>query len=223
MSRINSRTVLSGLLLCLSLGAISGFAAAPSAASGDSSVMNTSSFSENNTVVRWARIVGVITAQGISNPVAGIASGETPWTTTIGAAAVDLTNGEAAFFVEGLVLVGGDSSGTPGPVKTVKGSLVCNAGTADQAVIDAAAVPLDAEGDAEFKGNLEKLPPSSCANPLFLILNAPKNVWIGTAAVRTTFGLQRAESVTEFAYKTRPDPTHIWSPAFSACRKTKVE
>jgi hypothetical protein len=47
-----------------------------------------------------------LTAQGISNPVARIASGEAPWTTTIGAAAVDLNNGEAAFFVKGLVLVG---------------------------------------------------------------------------------------------------------------------
>ena len=189
MSRIKSMTALSGLLLGLSLGATSSLAAAPLNMNSDSNPLSTSSFNENNTIVRWGRIVGVITAQGISNPVAGIASGQTPWTTGIGAAAVDLTNGEAAFFVEGLVLVGGNSSGTPGPVKSVKGSLVCNAGTAEEAVIDTAAVPLDAQGNAEFKGNLEKLPPSSCSNPLFLILNAPKNVWIGTGAVRSTFGL----------------------------------
>jgi hypothetical protein len=184
MSRINSSTVLSGFLLSLSIGAVSSVAAPPQAISSDSSAANVSSFSENNTVVRWGRIVGVITAQGVSNPVAGIASGTTPWTTTIGAAAVDLTNGEAAFFVQGLVLVGGDTSGTPGPVKSVKGALVCNAGASDQAVIDTATVPLDAQGNAEFKGRLEKFPPSACANPLFLILNAPKNVWIGTGAVR---------------------------------------
>ena len=186
MLRLNSHTVLSGLLLCLSFGTMSSFAAPQAGASGDLSALNTSSFSENNSVVRWGRIVGVITAQGFSNPVAGIASGTTPWTTTIGAAAIDLTDGEAAFFVQGLVLVGGDTSGTPGPVNSVKGALVCNPGATDQVVTDTTAVPLDGQGNAEFKGRLERLPPSACSNPLFLILNAPKNVWIGTAAVRTS-------------------------------------
>ena len=186
MSSINSSIALSRLLLCLSIGAVSSAAAQSQAISRDSSVANLSSYSENDTVVRWGRIVGVITAQGFSNPVAGIASGTTPWTTTIGATAVDVTNGEAAFFVQGLVLVGGDTSGTPGPVKSVKGALVCNPGARDQEVIETATVTLDTLGNAEFQGRLEKVPPSACSNPLFLILNAAKNVWIGTSAVRTT-------------------------------------
>jgi hypothetical protein len=159
--------------------------AAPQAGSGDSIAVNSSSFSENSTVVRWGRIVGVITAQGLSNPVGGIASGTTPWTTSFGEAAVDLTNGEATFFVRGLVLVGGDTSGTPGPVNSVKGALVCDPGATDQVVTDTTPVPLDGKGNAEFRGRLVNTPPSTCSNPVFLILNAPKNVWIGTAAVRT--------------------------------------
>ena len=184
MLRMKSMTALSGLLICLSFGVRSSFAAPQVTAAGEASAAN-AAYSDDNTVVRWGRLVGVITAQGISNPVAGVASGETPWTTSIGAAAVDLTNGDAAFFVQGLVLVGGNTSGTTGPVKSVKGALVCNAGAADQTVIDTPAVPLDAQGNAEFKGDLAKVPPASCSNPMFLILNAPKNVWIATGAVRS--------------------------------------
>jgi hypothetical protein len=186
MSRINASTALCRLLLCLFMGAVSSISALSQTISSESSAANLSSYSEDDAVVRWERIAGVITAQGVSNPVAGIASGTTPWTTTKGAAAVDLTNGEAAFFVRGLVLVGGDTSGTPGPVTSVQGALVCNPGASDQQVSDTATVPLDAQGNAEFVGSLEQSPPSACSNPLFLILNAAKNVWIGTGSVRTT-------------------------------------
>src|SRR5215470_5129611 len=130
----------------------------------------TSSFAWEDSVVRWRRIVGVITAPGVSNPVAGIASGGLPWTVSEGKARVNLATGDAAFFVEGLVLVGGNASGTPGPVTSVKGTLVCNPGsTTDQAVIDTPVVPLDAQGNAEFRGSLQSTPPATCANPLFLV------------------------------------------------------
>jgi hypothetical protein len=102
----------------------------------------------DNAVV-WSRIVGVITAPGVSNPVAGIASGTTPWTTSGGSAIVDSSSG-VAFSFEGLVLVGGNASGATGPVTSVKGTLVCNPGTSSQAVIDTPAVPLSAQGDAQF-------------------------------------------------------------------------
>jgi hypothetical protein len=137
----------------------------------------------DDSVVHWKRIVGVITAPGTSNTVAGITSGG-PWTASEGRAAIDLTTGEAAFFVEGLVLVGGNFTGTPGPVTSVKGTLVCNAGAASQAVIDTAAVTLDPYGNAEFRGSLASTPPSSCTNPLFLIRVPGPNLWIGTGAVR---------------------------------------
>jgi hypothetical protein len=138
-----------------------------------------------DTTAYWKRFVGVITAPGTSNTVAGITSGG-PWTAAAGSAHVNLTTGAAAFFVDGLVLVGGNDTGTPGPVTSVKGTLVCNAGESTQAVIDTAAVPLDAEGNAAFTGNLESVPPSSCTNPLFLIRVPTANVWIATGAERIT-------------------------------------
>jgi hypothetical protein len=77
MLRITSHPVLSGLLLCLSFGTMSSFAAAQASVSADLSAPNFSSFSRNNNVVRWEQLVGLITAQGLSNPVANIASGTT--------------------------------------------------------------------------------------------------------------------------------------------------
>ena len=143
-------------------------------------------------IVRWQRIVGVITAPGVSNPVAGIPSGALPWTVSSGWASVDFGTGHIAFLVKGLVLVGGDSSGTPGKVTRVKGTLVCNPGTSGQVVIDTPAVPLDSLGDAQFLppaqlvGDLASALPSPCTNPLFLIRVSPKDVWIATGAVRST-------------------------------------
>jgi hypothetical protein len=97
------------------------------------------SFGQSNTV--WRRIVGVITAPRVSNPVAGIASGGLPWTTSRGTATVNLNEGAVAFVVEGLVLVGGNASGTPDGVTSVKGTLVCDAGATDQVIIDTPASP----------------------------------------------------------------------------------
>jgi hypothetical protein len=142
----------------------------------------TASFADD-VVVRWNRFVGVITAPGVSNTVAGIKSGG-PWTVAEGSALVDLSKGEAAFFVEGLVLVGGNDSGTPGPVTEVKGTLVCNAGASSQAIIDTPTVGLDARGNTEFFGAFESTPPSTCNNPLFLIRVPTANVWIATGAKR---------------------------------------
>jgi len=134
MFRINPRTVLSASLLCLSLGAMSSFAAAQVANGGDSSAANNSPSSESNNVVRWEQIVGFITAQGLSNPVGKIGSGTTPWHARNGSAAVDLINGEAAFFVQGLAFDGGDDSGSNTGVNKVEGALVCDAGGADETV-----------------------------------------------------------------------------------------
>ena len=137
---------------------------------------------DDDSIVRWRTIVGNINDPGVSNPVAGIPSGGLPWTTTRGHASVDLKTGKIAFNVEGLVLNGGNASGTPGPVTSVKGTLVCNPGTPTQAVLDTPTVPLDPEGDAEFFGNLGSAP--ACANPLFLIRIPANDSWIATGAVR---------------------------------------
>ena len=161
--------------------------------------------SNDNSVVRWKSIKGVITAPDIDNPVGvvttqagnvvtlvnpGISAGTLPWTTTQGRASVNLSTGAASFEVEGLVLNGGNNSGTPGRVDQVEGSLICNPGTTDEAILTTTPVPLSSTGDAEFSGNIGTVP-SPCANPLFLIrigpdLPAANERWIATGAVRVS-------------------------------------
>ena len=91
-------------------------------------------FAQSDTVVRWRGIEGVITAPGVDNPVGQIHSGAGPWTTKDGSARINLNTGEGFFEVEGLVLNGGNSSGTPGAVTAVEGTLVCNPGNAGGAL-----------------------------------------------------------------------------------------
>ncbi len=153
-----------------------------------------SAFAQSSTVVRWHQIVGVITAPGIDNPVAGISdgngnmtnpihSGAGPWTTRGGSARVNLSSGEGSFDVEGLVLNGGNATGTPGPINSVVGTLVCSPGTLTQAILDTAAVDLSAEGNAELSFKLSV--PSGCASPLFLIRIPQAGLrWIATGARR---------------------------------------
>jgi hypothetical protein len=152
-----------------------------------------SAFGQGNTLVRWQKIVGVITAPGVDNPVAvttdangnvtnSIHSGGLPWATRGGSVRVNLSTGEGSFDVEGLVLVGGNATGTTGPVTSVVGTLVCNPGTADQVILDTAAANLSSTGNAElsFKLNI----PSTCNSPLFLIRAGVR--WIATGAMRVT-------------------------------------
>jgi hypothetical protein len=115
-----------------------------------------SAFAQNNNntvVVRWRQIIGNITAPGIDNPVAGVTdangnitnpihSGTLPWTTKGGSARVNLSTGEGSFDVEGLVLNGGNATGTTGPINSVVGTLVCDPGAPNQAILDTQAVDL---------------------------------------------------------------------------------
>ena len=135
-------------------------------------------FAQSENVVRWRGFEGVITAPGVDNPVGQIHSGAGPWTARSGSARVDLTTGEGFFDVEGLVLNGGSASGTPGPVSSVVGTLVCNAGAAGaEADIDSPATKLSSTGDASLSFRISV--PASCNNPLFLIRVASGR-WIAT-------------------------------------------
>ena len=140
-------------------------------------------------LVLWRGIVGVITAQGVDNPVSSnIHSGTFAWSTRRGNASVSLTTGAAYFEVEGLVINGTMFSGTPGPITSVTGTLVCNAGDPSQEVaLDTNEVPLDAQGDAVFSGFIQNIP-YACGNPLFLIRIAnPAGAagrWIATGTER---------------------------------------
>jgi hypothetical protein len=91
----------------------------------------------DDAVVRWKSIVGVIATQQDTNPVSkNIDSGTFAWSTAGGRARVNLATGAAAFSVEGLVINGTQFSGTPGPVTSVTGTLVCNASTDQEFTLD---------------------------------------------------------------------------------------
>jgi hypothetical protein len=146
----------------------------------------------SDSIVQWKHIVGVITAPSINNPVGGIPAGAGPWSVAEGHARVDLSTGQASFEVHGLVLNGSNSSGTPGPVNSVTGTLVCNTGAATQTVRDTTEVRLTAEGNAHFRGEITGIP-GVCENPAFLVRIGPSfpvaaavGRWLATGAVRST-------------------------------------
>jgi hypothetical protein len=147
-----------------------------------------SAFAGEDNFVRFERIVGVITALNVDNPVGTIHSGTFPWTTRSGLARVDLTTGVVHWEVDGLVINGANFSGTPGPITAVKGTLVCNAG-GNQTAFDTPQVPLNSHGDAQFSGHFFGNPPGTCGNPIFLIrIVAPAGAagrWIATGASRS--------------------------------------
>jgi hypothetical protein len=144
----------------------------------------------DDNVVRWKTIVGNITVSN-NDAVAGINPGTTPWHTTGGRARVNLSTGQVSFEVEGLVLNGGNATGTPGGVNQVEGSLICDAGQKDQTIFTTLPVRLDARGNAEFSGTFDV--DATCKNPLFLIRIGPdlpgaNQRWIATGAVRSFGG-----------------------------------
>jgi hypothetical protein len=143
-----------------------------------------SAFAGEDNFLRFDRIVGVITALNVDNPVGTIHSGTFAWTTRSGLARVDLTTGAVQWEVEGLVINGNNFSGTPGPITAVRGTLVCNAG-GNQTVFNTAQVPLNSHGDAQFSGHFGTAP-GTCGNPIFLIrIAAPAGAagrWIATGA-----------------------------------------
>ena len=171
--------------LCLTLAASAAFASQPKDEDAPSA-----KDAGGSTAVRWDDIAGVITAQGVSNPVSmKIDSGTFAWTTSSGRARVDMANGFASFEVEGLVINGTPFSGTAGPVTQVVGTLVCNAGADDETAIDSAPVPLSSRGAARFADYLSRPIPAHCSNPLFLVrIAVPSGAagrWIATGVERT--------------------------------------
>ena len=144
-----------------------------------------------NSTVSWNSIVGVITAPGVDNTVGAINGGAGPWTVHSGRACVHLSNGFTSFDVDGLVLNGSSSSGTPGAITAVEGTLVCNSGGTAPTILDTAPVLLNVHGDAHFEGQISDFP-ATCDNPVFLIrIATPAGAagrWIATGAERFTDG-----------------------------------
>ena len=83
-------------------------------------MLATAASAANGSEVHWKDIVGVITAQGVDNPVSdNIHSGTFAWSTRKGHAEVDLETGQTTFEVKGLVINGTMFSGTAGDRKSV--------------------------------------------------------------------------------------------------------
>ena len=140
-------------------------------------------------VVRWDDMIGVIAQVGETNPVADIDSGTFPWSARSGVAVVNFTSGHFAFDVQGLVINGTQFTGTPGPVTSVIGTLVCDAGQTTERILDSQPTPLTQRGRAHGSGTFENIP-APCGNPLFLIrISTPAGAagrWIATGAERHT-------------------------------------
>jgi len=142
--------------------------------------------------VRWRSIAGsqpFFNNAGATQPnlVDAIPPGGRPWTTLGGRAKVNLATGQVNFEVEGLVLLGGNTIGTPGAVNSVVGSVVCDVGLATQQIINTPAVPLSPQGNAEFSGTV--LIPSTCnsANIAFLVRIGPvAGAWIAAGIVKNS-------------------------------------
>jgi hypothetical protein len=155
----------------------------------------------------WRQVVGIIPAGNTVGVGTGaVPGGFLPWTTTDGAARVNLRNGEIKFSVRGLVFAGGAPGitiGTPGPITGVKGTLVCDAdgsaGGGNSVLVETPSVTLSPTGDAAFSGNIGPLPAvcSSQADIAFLVRasvvggNAVEGPWIANGAVLFRSGDRR--------------------------------
>jgi hypothetical protein len=133
--------------------------------------------------IRWRTIVGIAQA---ANVVGNINGGGQPWTTLGGRARVDLAKSQLDFDVQGLVLAGGASIGTPDAINQVKGTLVCGAGTPAQVILDTALVTLSPQGDADFSGPIGPVPSTCNATNVVFLVRISADRWIANGAVRTT-------------------------------------
>ena len=143
------------------------------------------------TELEWKQIVGIIAPGNTVGSCTGkVAGGGAPWHTSRGSAEVNLTTGDLRFTVEGLVLAGGNSIGTPDGVTSVKGTLVCDTtgvNSADSALVDTSLVTLDAQGNAKFKGNLGSLPVACTSQPsIAFLIRTSSGAWIASGMVRVT-------------------------------------
>jgi hypothetical protein len=143
---------------------------------------------DNSGFVRWKKIIGIEKALDVvGNPPNTATGGSEPWSTLDGEVEVNLSDGEVEFDVRGLVLAGGNSIGTPDGVTNVVGTLLCGLKTGETTkVINTKAVPLSAQGNAEFSGSFTSSTAGCSATDVaFLIRNASGTFpWIGNGAVR---------------------------------------
>ena len=141
-------------------------------------------------VAEWRQIVGILQAGNkVGSGTGQVTGGGQPWTATGGSAQVDLSTGQLQFQVRGLVLAGGNAIGTPDNVTMIKGTLVCDTtGTANgnSTLVDTPLVPLSAQGDSKFRGDVGPLPLVCINEPnLAFLVRTAGGAWIANGAVRS--------------------------------------
>jgi len=139
-------------------------------------------------VVRWQSVIGIAAPNNVVGTGTGAATGGgTPWSAQGGRVNVDLTTGRITFEVQGLVLAGGNSIGTPGAVVQVKGTLVCDtdgSASGNSILVDTPLVELDEQGDATFNGKVGSLPAVCATEPdLAFLIRVGAGRWIANATV----------------------------------------
>jgi hypothetical protein len=140
--------------------------------------------------VKWDDVIGVIQAGNqVGSGTGRITGGGQPWSTQGGKAQVDLRTGRVKFTVKGLVLAGGNTIGTPGTVTMVKGTLVCDtngsAGGGNSVLVDTELVPLSAQGDADFSGDVTLAAVCQTESDLAFVIRTGSGAWIANGSVRT--------------------------------------
>jgi hypothetical protein len=139
--------------------------------------------------VEWRQIVGIISpGNTVGSGTGKVTGGGAPWHTSRGSAEVNLTTGDLRFTIEGLVLAGGNSIGTPDGVTSVKGTLLCDTtgvNSPNSILVDTSLVTLDAQGNAKFKGNLGSLPFACTSQPnVAFLIRTSSGAWIASGMVR---------------------------------------
>jgi len=143
--------------------------------------------------VRWESFVGNIAtgaAGAVGSGTGVVQAAGAPWVATGGDARVDLASGELRFRIQGLVLAATNSIGTPGANPHVMGTLVCDtdgsAGGGNSVLVSTPLVPLSAQGDADFKGDLGPLPSVCSTEPdIAFLVRSVTGVYFAAGIVRT--------------------------------------
>lgn len=144
------------------------------------------------TEVEWRQLVGVISPGNTVGTGSGkVTGGGTPWVVSNGSAEVNLTTGDIRFRVDGLVLAGGNSIGTPDGVTSVKGTLVCDTtgvlNSGNSTIVDTPLVTLSPQGNARFSGNLGALPLACTSQPnIAFLVRSGGGAWLAGGVVRIT-------------------------------------
>jgi hypothetical protein len=146
--------------------------------------------------VEWRSIVGIMQGGNTVGTGTGqVTGGGQPWFARGGSAAVDLTSGQMQFEVQGLVLAGGNSIGTPGAVTQVKGTLVCDttgSTNGNSTLVDTPLITLSAQGNARFAGQVS-LPAVCTSSPnIAFLIRVSGGGWIAGGVVRETGTVESA-------------------------------